>query len=310
MGVKVMNTLQTLSGVFFSLGILFHLAHASPASLPSTTPVPACSMGQSNNEGLVLPKGLLEKEVCNVYPHEGCETTDTCDLVEIGFWVKHFTREVKKTNGKEPESGTMLYAWYQTKSLETLEKYVFVQYVRGCAYFVMYSEGEVNAYFNKIEHGGMRNSVFCFPEWEIDMITRDPVYTSEGVHRHKFAQWTNIPRQFPSKYAKEYGEEKPVFPILGMIDSPDRAFVRKWGNGRVLAYNSALEFRTCLYRAEDVPHEMDPKDTIAREPLKCSYSSGIHVYDPDTGRIENPSEFPAICKDPKQPFVPFKFSQK
>lgn len=305
-----MKTTRTWITIFFlCAGVCSLDAFAAEAASPSTTPAPACSMGQSSSEGPVLPKGLLGDEVCNVYPHEECEATKSCDLLEIGFWVKHFTREVKKTNTQELEAGSMLYAWYRTSSLDTLEKYAFVQYVRGCTYFVMNNEGESNAYFNAIEHGGVRHSPFCFPDWEIDMIARDPVYTSEGDARHQYAQWTNIPRQFPTKYAKEYGEEKPLYPLLGMVDSPDRAFVRKWGNGRVLSYNTALEFRTCLYRTEDVPRDMDPKGKITALPLRCVNWENKHIYDTETGRIESPSEVPAICRDPKEPYVPFKFNQ-
>lgn len=303
-----MNSIRTLLLIAFSwISFCPTVYSAGPPSIPSTVPAAACSIGQASAEGPILPKGQLGEEVCNVFPHTECKATNTCDLLEVGFWVKHFTREVKKTHTTEPEAGSMLYTWYETKSLDTLEKYVFVQYVRGCAYFVMDSDEESQAYFNAIEHGGIKNAEFCFPDWEIDMTAHDPVYTSEGSMRHQYAQWTNTPRQFPTKYAKEYGEEKPVYPILGMIDSPDRAFVRTWGNGRVLSYNTALEFRTCLYRAEDVPSAIDAKGKIAASPLRCAAWESKHIYNPVSGRIESPSEMPSICRSRREPYVPFMF---
>ncbi len=298
------RTMSFWAGVFVCFMTLC-ASNIVRAQAPSLEVAPACSIGQSSKEGPVLPKGTLTDESCKVYPHENCEATDTCDLLKIGFWVKHFSREVIKPTSREPEAGSILYAWYETKSVGDLTKYVFVQYVRGCAYFVMYHEGLERAYFNEKEHNGERNSVFCFPDWEIDMTSHDPVYTSGVTDRHQYAQWTNIPRQFPSKTAKEYGDEKPVYPLLGMIDSPDRAFVRKWGNGRVLAYNSALEFRTCLYREQDVPREMDPKGVITAAPLRCESTSDIHVYDIKQDMITSPLIAPAICRDPKQAFIPF-----
>lgn len=300
---------RIICGIFFSIFLFQTPLCAAPKSLPSVLPVDACSIAQSGKDGPVLSKGFLDKEVCRVYAHEECEVTNTCDLLNVGFWVKHFTHEEKKTHSVEPEAGSMLYAWYETKSLDALEKYVFVQYLRGCAYFVMYKDGGENMYFDGIEHAGVRNSTFCFPDWEIDMSANDPAYTSEGGARHQYAQWTDIPRQFPSKYAKEYGTEKPVYPLLGMVDSPSRAFVRKWGNGRILAYNTVLEFRTCLYRINDVPRDVGAKEQIAAQPLRCINWESKHVYDPKTDQIESPIEFSPICLKPKDPYVPFELNK-
>ena len=51
-----------------------------------------CSKTQSTKEGKALPTALLFDEECVVYKNEKCEMTDTCDLEEIGSWVKHFER--------------------------------------------------------------------------------------------------------------------------------------------------------------------------------------------------------------------------
>lgn len=283
-------------------------AYDSHAEEITDKAIPACSAGQMSHEGPVLPQAELVNEECIVIQHGNCEKTDTCDLVEIGFWVKEFKRMVKKTYATETEKGSMFYAWYQTKTLATLEKYVFVQYVRGCAYNVMYWEDEARAYFWQKEHHGVRNAAFCYPNWEIDMYGNDPVYTSgleEGFSRHHYAQWTKRPREFPTKYAKEYGAEKPTYPVLGMVDLPDTANVRTWPNGRKLALNTALQFRTCLYRADDVPLTIESKGVITAEPLKCFNWQSMHVYDPVTDKMTSPDTLPEICTKYQEPLIPF-----
>ena len=83
------------------------------ASVPAPTPVASdpCSKTQSSKEGKALPTAELVDEQCVVYKNEKCEVTGTCDLEEIGSWVKHFERVEKKTRGLEPEQGTMAYLW-------------------------------------------------------------------------------------------------------------------------------------------------------------------------------------------------------
>lgn len=291
------------TGMFFSGSVFASDSPPKPAQAAE-----ACSKTQSSKDGQALPTAELVDEQCAVYKNEKCETTNTCDLEEIGLWVKHFERVEKKSRGPESQQGTMAYLWYKTQSLDTLEKYVFVQYVRGCTYDVLYGDGEVRAYFPETPHGGKSNAPFCFPDWEIDTTGRDPVYTSEPDEsplRHYYAQWTSVAREFPTKTAKNYGEEKPTFPVLGMVDTPTRAYVRKWGNGKVLAHNTALQFRTCLHKTADVPNDLDVKRTVAAPPILCVLWQSIHIYDPKVDRILSPAAVPDICKEVKDALVPF-----
>lgn len=300
---------QLLLAISLCLGMVMRvevLASVSPPAIPAASE--ACSKTQSSKDGQALPTAELVDELCVVYKNEKCETTNTCDLEEIGYWVKHFERKAIKSRGPEPEQGTMAYLWYKTQTLDTLEKYVFVQYVRGCTYDVLYGEGETRGYFPETPHGGKANAPFCFPEWEIDTTGRDPVYTSEPDEsplRHYYAQWTQVAREFPTKTAKNYGEEKPTYPVLGMVDTPTRAYVRKWGNGKIFAHNTALQFRSCLYKTADVPTDLDAKKTIAAEPLKCMEWQSIHIYDPKSDKIVSPALVPDICKDIRDALVPF-----
>ncbi len=276
------------------------------AEIDKGVPTP-CSSTQKSDPNSTIPKADLSDEVCESHKHTDCEKNNTCDLEEFGFWVKHFQRKVKKMYTEEPEEGSMIYAWYKTASTATLENYIFVQQVRGCSWNVMYYEGKAEANFLDIEHNG-KVEAFCFPEWEIDMVGKDPSYTSEpndSLSRHFYAQWTERPYDFPTRATKLYGEEKPTFPLLGMVDSPTRAYVRKWGNGRVLAHNTALEFHTCLYRKEDVPATLDPIKDIVGVPIGCFDWKSMHVYDPTLGRMTSPDVLPKICTRPKKALVPF-----
>lgn len=284
--------------VVVSVGVLAYIPQWSIAQ-----PVAPCRSVQSSDEGPALPQANLVDEKCVTFNPPKDDRNPDGDLVEIGFWMKQYRRMVQKTQTSEPEAGTVFYAWYETKSLATLEKYAFVQFMRGCAYSVMYMNGKSEIVFWEKDGGTKGNSIYYAEDWEIDGSSMDPVYTSgvdEGFSRFHYAQWTDRPREFPTKFAKEYGIEKPIYPILGMVDTPSPASVRKWGNGRILALNTALELRTCLYRIEDIPAEVGKRDNISAPPIKCVDWQNVNIYDPVNDTIKSPQNIPQICRENKE----------
>src|SRR5581483_269557 len=88
---------------------------------------------------------------------------------------------------------------------------------------------------------------------------------------------------------KYYGEQKPGRPVVYLTDYPAGAFVTATG-----VKNSALDFRTCIYKSRDDIH-------FAR-PLGCFEWQNVYVYDFAQGKFSTEwSGFPAAPPPPLRP---------
>ena len=59
-----------------------------------------------------------------------CSIDNTCDLKKVGIWFARYRVEVEG----DYNYGTSMKAFYETDSVESLEKYGFVQFIRGCMF--------------------------------------------------------------------------------------------------------------------------------------------------------------------------------
>ncbi len=242
-------------------------------------------------------EGLPKKEAKRLFEQsyyvtpEDCAERDICDIKEVGFRLSRFALETKKSHTIEIEYGTVLYATVETQTLDTLEKYVFVQWVRGCAIEINRYAGVTTKHFLTNLHQGEKTPM-CFPDWVIDREAEDPVYSSDTStrSRHHFAQWVDEPEKgsyvFPNaKNTATYGEKKPTIPKMGIIDTHQNAYVLKWFNSRVMARSVYLEFRTCLYKETDVPRTFNEKKDTLPPAIACYEWKSDFAYDEATQKI-------------------------
>ena len=83
-----------------------------------------------------------------------------------------------------------------------------------------------------------------------------------------------------------------------MADYPAGAFVT--GSG---VRNVALQFNTCIYKANDVPVETRRDDIDFAKPITCFEWQNVYVYDFDKGRFEaNLADLPR----PGEPYLRVK----
>jgi hypothetical protein len=66
-----------------------------------------------------------------------------------------------------------------------------------------------------------------------------------------------------------------------MADYPHGAFVTGAG-----VKNAALEFKTCIYKATDVPRETRRDDIAFARPITCFEWQNIYVYDFAQGKFQ------------------------
>lgn len=231
-----------------------------------------------------------------------CARQETCDVKEVGIWVRDYHVDVGNQGKLEERNyGTELYAWYETRSLGTLEDYVFVQYIRGCQFRSQMKDGQ-----RKIDHTIVRKvyaprryEPLFFPNWTIDSDDPDPVYGSSiasSSSRRFLMRWNTSPNVFPSpENERLYSRQKPDIPRLHITDLTGQAFFSQYP-GYGVAYNTSLEFRTCLYREADVPRVHDARRPIIAKPIACFHWRSSFVFDHERMVFRSPQEIVNDCK--------------
>lgn len=229
--------------------------------------------------------------------NKDCRRDNSCDLVRFSLMLDKYEVWFSDYDTK-PSYGTSIVAEYETVSVEDLEKYAIVQFIRGCSFeSIKKSDGIVEKFLGvSREHFGV-SKYFCFPEWVIDSVDTDPVYYSNPeLGRHYFYKW-NYLGSHNRKTEKFYGEEKPHIPILYITDLPDRAFLSDQG-----ARNVSLEFKTCLYRTKEVPLSTKQDDLNFATPVQCFEWQSFYIYNFDLAVFESKSEIDPFCKQEPPPY--------
>jgi len=211
-------------------------------------------------------------------PH--CRSTDTCDLKRFALTTS--VEEVWFSDDPHhPTYGNAATIEYETDSVAALEKYAIVQFIRGCVFHTAKTgAGKITAQITELVPSFGEAIPFCFPAWIIDSQDSDPAYNSDPEFgRFHLLRW-NRSGSYDSRTEKYYGVEKPRTPVVYLTDYPDGAFVTRSG-----VKNAALEFRTCIYKAGDVPFEAKRSDTDFAAPLACFGWQNIYMYDFEKGKF-------------------------
>jgi hypothetical protein len=250
-------------------------------------------------------QAIDSRNVVIMHDRTECKKNDTCDLLKMDFRVRQYRIPPEDVDDSE-FLGTVLYASYETDRVETLPKYAFVQFIRGCVYRSWKENGGTVATHFSVARRYMdvpnnKFITFCHRDWMIDANQSDPIYSSEpseSPNRHYFLQWSDIPGKWDSNASDGhlFGEEVPKYPRGYVTDYPMQAY-----NLRGVANNVSLEFRMCLYKTADVPPVLEGKDVNFAKPIYCFDWSHNFVYNHDKDVFERPSVISPVCA---RPFTP------
>ncbi len=219
-----------------------------------------------------------------VFENTDCERTHSCSLKKVKYIVEDFTYD--------GHYQTRFFAHYETQKVSDLEEYVFVQFLKGCAYAVDLNESKDNIYGEILQHFGQQKT-FNFSNWMIDSDWSDPVYSSQvgEASRHFGCRWNLLQGDTSSKTEKQYKEGPPSFPEYYIYDRP--------GDARVVsgfAHNTSLQFKTCIYKTSDVPTKITPDNLDFAPPISCYEWDSSFIYNPIKKRYERRSKISRICK--------------
>lgn len=191
-----------------------------------------------------------------------------------------------------------MIAEYETSSVDTLENYSVVQFIRGCMFDLLlenpYNRKEEmkNYLWTKDQFGGRKR--YIFPNWVIDSFDKDPVYHSNNLGRFDGRRWSKTPGYYDTRTAGIYGEEKPPRPILFSPDHPGGGMVTE-NFGIKTAINTSLEFQTCIYKTKDIPLETTEDDLNFAEPIHCFLWRSSYIYNTETKEFDSPLQIAPIC---------------
>lgn len=207
------------------------------------------------------------------------------------FSMATYDSELKNMFGDGGTSRhSMMAAVWETNRPECIKEYGIVQYIRGCIYNFVYDPKTQTSekYLGTARKSRGEVVIFNHPQWIVDSSSIDPLFNSydesdanaeNRFHWHQFATKPLILKSNKADLKKDQniffqsgGNEwvmnadlnklKQIF-VTGMPTGSDYypgAFADKDG-----VNVSSLEFRTCLYRTNDVPMLMDPKEG----PIHC-----------------------------------------
>lgn len=232
--------------------------------------------------------GAVKKKptIAQTFKNTECELTSTCDLKEFTL----ATYDYKVMIEGSYSYGTSATMSYKTDEVDNLEKYAVVQYIRGCVFDSSLVDGKIVKGSHTVRKSFDQVIPFFHKTWEIDSLDKDPVYNSIPEGRHQAYRWNRKQGSTDKKTQVYVLNERPAHPELYVTDIPAGAFkVTKE------AKNVSLEFKSCIYKTEDIPLETTPGDINFAKPLKCFDWSSSYIYNHKSKLYESKKEIDSYC---------------
>lgn len=229
---------------------------------------------------------IQEPTITQTFKNTDCEASGTCDLKEFSLETYNYKVWIEGAYSY----GTSATMKYKTDKVDNLEKYAVVQFIRGCVFHTQEVNGEVVKSHHIVRKSFDEVIPFFHREWEIDSLDKDPIYNSIPEGRHMAYRWNRKQGSTAKKTQVYVLNERPAHPELYVTDIPAGAFFV----GKE-AKNVSLEFKSCIYKTEDIPTETVPNDTTFAEPLKCFDWSSSYIYNHKRKLYESKKEIDSYC---------------
>jgi|SRR3990172_12956336 len=225
------------------------------------------------------------------FTNKDCAKTATCGLMRFSLKIDDYQIMI----GGTPSYGTRLIAEYETDQELFLEEYAIVQFIRGCIFESLRKADGSILNVQNVWRWQFDDAVpFSFVDWVIDSVDKDPVYNSGGKVRHGFYRWNEIPGSYKTSTEHFFqNQPKPKRPALYVIDHPGTAFVTD-GEAR----NVSLKFKTCVYKAADIPVSTTQQNINFASPIACFPWQSSFIYNHDTQAHEGKNAIDPFCNVP------------
>lgn len=251
---------------------------------------------------LSIEASPLDNEKILTFENTNCQSNDTCDLSEVKFKSENYQ---VKVHG-DLYQGTRLFAEYKTANLPALEKYGFVQFIKGCHFSSKVINGKVQKELAYSRHFFGGTIAYTHPTFVIDSVDMDPFYNSDREpdqngfdldilkYRYLLYRWNTVPGSFDKKTQKYYGREKPITPSLYVTDYPG---VANFSSSTREAHNISLKLKMCVYKTDEIPLQLKPEEINFATPITCFDWSSSFIYDHENEKFEAKAEIDPFCED-------------
>lgn len=269
-------------------------------ALPSALPTLATLIGILHASFSLAAVSVISTRAEIRPPDPGCQTRQTCDLQDVRFV------EIKKrfSFANEPAK----YASYMTDTRfaytvtdpNQIEKYGVVQFIRGCMFDSYNIKGKVNKLLtiNRTHFGEQKT--FQHREWEVDSDSSDPIYTFyEGIGRFALLRWNQDGKSLNPETATWYANARPPHGAVFATDLPGSAALSPDSSPTDShARNVSLEFKTCLFRLQDLPETTTPvgAGVALNKAVWCVNWNHRFVYDFKAKKMTTPSSIDPVCE--------------
>jgi hypothetical protein len=201
----------------------------------------------------------------------------------------------------EVNYGTRMMGVYRTSTIPGLDSYGVAQFIRGCVYTSSVKDGKFVKVLDVNRQFYGRVVPYHHPAWVIDGVVRDPLdwgYDAPSPTRHYYYQWNQDPDSLDLNTAQYVGEKPPAHPVIFVSDHPGTAF---WDPDTKSARNISLQFKTCIYRSQDVPTDVPEDELDFARPLSCFTWKSSFIYNHVLNRFESPEGLDPLCLTPLAP---------
>lgn len=249
-----------------------------------------------SHSALAYQRVILEDKT-STFNNTNCNDNQTCDLTEFSLRYSK-VESAFEDDWSDLSYQSMVVINYKTQEISQLPKYGVVQFIRGCVWTSEMEKGEIVNHFNFSRSFFGSSITFKHPQWVIDSIDADPLYGTwdDLPSRHFAYKWNDTPQLHPLLEEVEkhyYGYGLPLTPELYVSDMPQGGRNSSYNSSSKV--NSSLEFKTCIYKTEDVPTRLDPKQLDFASPIACFEWASNDIYDYQRQEFTHPQGIHKLC---------------
>jgi hypothetical protein len=185
-----------------------------------------------------------------------------------------------------------MVAKFETQYVSDLEKYGIAQFVQGCQYITRDENGVINNYPTIMHEYYGKIVPYFHPSMAIDGFMSDPLAWGKDVSKSRHHYY--ITKDPAKNYSGDdyYGNRLPKNPILYLTDHPG---VAGYYPAQKRAYNIAMKFKTCIYKAAEVPKVVNPLSIDFATPIHCVEWASSYIYNFDKKKFETLPDIEPYC---------------
>jgi hypothetical protein len=178
------------------------------------------------------------------------------------------------------------------------KKYGVVQYIKGCKWRSTWNGKALTKELSIARDHLNQRVVFRHPGFEVDTVDLDPMYSGYEGNRFALWRWNENKRSDDPETATYVFHRDPPHGTVFVTDMPGTSFRSEAEyNNVITAQNSTLEFKTCLFKIEDIPLETDAQGSniFLDKALKCFEWEDKWIYDFPSEKMTSPKVIDPIC---------------